>query len=455
MLSLLRKNRNSMNVHLTSRQIESYHRRVLDPSELIELDEHLANCKSCRIELNAVGQASDKFFSLKKNLASEAISEHLDYKQLEAFADGSLKPEEIEIVESHLAVCEECELLASDLVVFREQARPGLAREYAPRVEETQQPKPVSLPDKPTRKWRSLFGINSPALAFGMGALAMLVVGSVIFLIVRASRSGPSAPQVAQSSSPAPTASPVIDPLAGANPIPTPSPSPQVLLALNDGAKQIGIDEHGNLVGLDDLPPGAKETVKTALITQQAVNLATISDVGSPQGVLRGGANQGSSFTPLSPIGKVLVTTRPTFRWTKLEGATEYRVEIYDSNFSLAASSPPLTSNSWNLPNVLERGEVYTWQVTATKDGEKIKTPIPPAPESKFKILDAKRADELTVARKNYASSHLALGVLYAQAGLLDEAETEFTALSKANPQSEVALKLLKNLQAARNAGTK
>lgn len=439
-----------MNEHLTSRLIESYHRRVLDPSELIALDEHLAACSACRRELNAVGQANDKFVSLRKSLASESISEHLDQSQLEAFADRSLKDAEIEIVESHLAVCAECELFASDLVVFREQVATDLDRVYAPRPKEIQPPVRDSLPDKPSRNIRSLFGINSPILAFGMGALVMLIVGGLVFLIVRAKRTGAGGPQVAQTSSPAPTAAPAINPQTGAIPLPTPSPSPQVLLALNDGAKQIGIDEHGNLVGLDDLPPGAKETVKTALITQQAVNLATLSDVGSPQGVLRGGANPGSSFAPLSPMGKVLVTARPTLRWSKLDGATEYRVEIYDSNFSLAASSPPLTSNSWNLPNALERGEVYTWQVTATKDGEKIKSPIAPAPEAKFKILDAKRADELAAARKNYASSHLALGVLYAQAGLLDEAETEFNALAKANPQSDVALKLLKNLQAAR-----
>ena len=96
-----------------------------------------------------------------------------------------------------------------------------------------------------------------------------------------------------------------------------------------------------------------------------------------------------------------------------------------------------------------------SWQVTATKDSAKIKSPVPPAPEAKFKILDTKPAADVTLARKNYAGSHLALGVLYAQSGLLDEAETEFGALVRANPQSEVARKLLNNVRTARQARMK
>jgi hypothetical protein len=44
------------------------------------------------------------------------------------------------------------------------------------------------------------------------------------------------------------------------------------------------------------------------------------------------------------------------------------------------------------------------------------------------------------------------LGVLYAQAGLLDDAEREFSALLRANPKSEVARKLLSNVRATKSA---
>jgi hypothetical protein len=42
------------------------------------------------------------------------------------------------------------------------------------------------------------------------------------------------------------------------------------------------------------------------------------------------------------------------------------------------------------------------------------------------------------------------MGVIYAEAGLLGEAEREFTALLKANPQSSNARKLLQGVRSAR-----
>ena len=53
-------------------------------------------------------------------------------------------------------------------------------------------------------------------------------------------------------------------------------------------------------------------------------------------------------------------------------------------------------------------------------------------------------ANELAQARRAYGSSRLTLGLLYAHAGLLKEAELEFRALWKANPDSELAKRLLK-----------
>ena len=84
----------------------------------------------------------------------------------------------------------------------------------------------------------------------------------------------------------------------------------------------------------------------------------------------------------------------------------------------------------------------------AIKDGQEVTAPRPPAPQARFRILDQAKADELANARREYASSHLALGLLYAEAGLLKEAEEELRALQTANPDSEIARSLLNQVQA-------
>jgi hypothetical protein len=107
-----------------------------------------------------------------------------------------------------------------------------------------------------------------------------------------------------------------------------------------------------------------------------------------------------------------------------------------------------LTSLSWTAPP-LARGQVYSWQVKAIRDGQEFIAPRSPAPEAKFRILDRARAAEVVRARRDY-SSHLLLGLLYARAGLLDEAEHELGALQKNNPDVAVVRRLLANVRALR-----
>ena len=152
----------------------------------------------------------------------------------------------------------------------------------------------------------------------------------------------------------------------------------------------------------------------------------------------------------IEPVGNVLLTARPTFRWSPMEGATGYVVEVYDGKFNLVATSPQLTGHSWAAPQSLARGNVYAWQVKAFKDGQEVTSPRPPAPQAKFRILDRAKANELAKARRAYPSSHLTLGLLYAEAGLLKEAEQELRLLRRANPDSELARRLLGQIQALR-----
>ncbi|MBC7909194.1 MAG: zf-HC2 domain-containing protein [Pyrinomonadaceae bacterium] len=445
-----------MSEHLTNQQVERYRKRALAPAQLIQMDEHLAACAECRRMLGA-DKAERQMLSFSTDLDSVATVEHLDDEQLAAYADGALNAAEAEIIESHLVVCARCELLASELLIFRDEIAADLATEYAPPAQAIRSTAQTpSLAQRFSSYLKSLFAFNSPAMAFGMGALALVVVGGFVWLIIRANRTNTTEPQVVQTASPTPTASPEkgAQPDTGPSqsPVPSPTASPQVLLALNDGAYQVAIDEQGNVSGLNDLPPGYREMVRTALTSERAANPASVSGLGGRQSQLRGSAapDLGSVLALRAPVGKVVLSNQPTLSWSALNGATEYKVAVYDSNFNLVASSPSLVKNFWTVSPALPRGQIYSWQVTAIKDGAEVKVPLPPAPEAKFKTLDQRRANQVQQAQKNYSNSRLTMGVLYAQAGMLDEAEHEFYMLVVANPKSEVARKLLNNVRAAK-----
>ena len=160
-----------------------------------------------------------------------------------------------------------------------------------------------------------------------------------------------------------------------------------------------------------------------------------------------GSANTKAEFSLIGPVGTVLLSDRPTFRWSPLEGAS-YVIEVYDSHFNLVAKSLQLTTNSWTTPQSLARGQLYSWQVKAGKDGQEFTSPRPPAPQAKFRVLDQAKANELGKAKRAYGSSHLTLALLYADAGLLKESEQQLRILLKANPNSEVVRNLLRQVQA-------
>ncbi len=210
------------------------------------------------------------------------------------------------------------------------------------------------------------------------------------------------------------------------------------------------LDQEGKLAGADDLPPAYQSRLKDALSTRRIERSSQLNGLIRPPSALMGTGDQKSEFSVLEPVGKVLMTNRPALRWSRMEGATAYVVEVYDDKFNLVTASPQLTDNSWATPQSLSRGKVYSWQVKAIKDGQEFESPRPPAPQAKFRILDQATANELAKAKRAYPSSHLTLGLLYAEAGLLNEAERELRLLQKGNPGSEIARSLLRQIQALR-----
>jgi hypothetical protein len=404
--------------HLSQKQVEDYSLHQLGAAELLAVSDHLGACEVCRVRVEGALSGDVAFLALHDEAFSEngLDSAHLTAGQTADYVDQSLAGEALQMVDDHLSGCEHCALAVADLRAFRNEIAPSLDRRYGPVSEGGWR-----------QRFASLFKVG-PVPAFGAAALAVLVVATIAWLVWRTQ--GEKAPEVVAVSSPTP---PVSQPSPSPEPSLQPPPAQEVVAQLNDG----------------EVPPAYQNRVKEVLTSQRIGRSSQLQGLTRPSSTLMGSNNQ-PEFSVLEPTGSVSLTDRPAFRWSAMEGATGYVVEIYDDQFKLAASSPQLTNRSWTIPQPLPRGKVYSWQVKAIKDGQEITWPRPPAPQAKFRILDQSKANELVRARRAYSSSHLTLGLLYADAGLLREAEHEFRLLLRANPNSPLARTLLRQVQSLR-----
>lgn len=391
------------------------------------------------MQIEAAGDGDAAFFSMRSQVFDEAneTGAHLTMDQTAAFVDQHLTGEDLRVVKDHLTHCEHCVLAVNDLRAFRNEIAPSLDRDYLP----------ASAPPPAQARSRGWFGSRflpfrvSP-VAFAGTAFALVLLVVLASLIWR--RQSERQPQIAVT--PTPESQPTAPPQSES---PAPQPEPVAVVAqLNDAAGVLTLDQQGKLSGADQLPPAYQDLLKKTLSSGRIEKSSQLQGLTRPPSSLMSSDNQQNSFAVLEPLGNVLLTNRPTFRWSAMEGATGYVVEVYDSKFNPVASSPQLTGLTWTT--TLSRGNVYSWQVKAMKDGQEITSPRPPAPQAKFRVLDQAKANELANARRAHSSSHLTLGLLYADAGLLREAEQEFRLVLKANPNSELARNLLRQVQSLR-----
>jgi hypothetical protein len=440
--------------HLTQRQFEGYRLRRLGVEELLSVCDHLGACEACRRRLEGAGDVGGAFFALRSELfgeAAEGSRAHLTAEETAGYVEGTLSGELLQTANDHLSSCDHCALSVEDLRAFRAEVAPSLGREYQPAAVTS----PPAVPFPAEGRWRRAFASLlapfrvSPVPAFG-AALAVALLAVSGWLVWRAARQAEPRREVVVT----PSAQP--DPVVAAptpsepEPLPTqPEPAPAVA-QLEDGGGRLTLDREGRLSGADALPPAYREMLREALAGRRIERSPQLRGLSRPGSSLMSSEAEGGGFSVLDPVGSVLLDDRPTFRWSSLEGASHYVVEVYDEAFNLLASSPQLNTRSWTAPQTLPRGKVYSWQVKALKDGQEVKSPRPPPPQARFRVLDRAKADEIARARRAYPSSHLTLALLYADAGLLKEAERELRLLQRANPDSELARTLLRQIQALR-----
>jgi anti-sigma factor RsiW len=418
--------------HLSTQLLERLSERRLEPRELLALDDHVSTCAACRDRLRKMQPRRAALFALRASLqTAQAMPDHLRKEQLMAYTEGRLDEVDHELVESHLESCAQCATRAQELTDSA-----GQRVDLLP-ISTHGQSSPPALWTGLSAAWDRFLIVPLPLRVAATVAMTAVLVIAVMLLL----RTWTDRQQIVEHPpAPQPSDAPQPGPQRGA-------PAP-ILLALKDGPEQITLDEQDNVTGLESAD---HRRVKTALTTGRVERPRMPRELlGSSAPTM--GRPDGPAFALLYPVGRIVESDRPTFLWRPLAGSVSYQVTIADpeAGYKEVASSPELQDTKWKADRRLERGRVYSWQVIARTASTEVKEPAPNAPEAKFKVLELAKADEIARAKRAYVGRHLVLGLIYAEAGLPDEAEREFMALVRDNPRSSVVKNLLDDLRASR-----
>jgi hypothetical protein len=186
------------------------------------------------------------------------------------------------------------------------------------------------------------------------------------------------------------------------------------------------------------------DAVRNAIEHGKLERPAILAELRPPAEVLRG-EGEARKNAAMSPVGVVIDSTTPTLKWRAAEG--RYVVSVYDG-FERVAQSGLLRSREWRVPLPLKRGRTYAWQVEVHRDGSVELLSPPPAPPAYFRVLDEKTSSSIADARRRFSGDPLLLGVLYARAGMQDQAMEQLRSYAAQDPADSKRAALAKSLAA-------
>ncbi len=349
--------------------------------------QHLADCETCHQQFTLMLRSQRSSAPFKFTLAPEYWfrHEHLDYEQLVGLADNALDTTVRQIIDIHLKVCASCKENVSSFLAFREQ----MEQEMEVSIARSEQQQRGAL--SPLRWWRALAWRPIYAAAVVVLGIA-LVIGAVFFVKRRANnlQAKQNEPTHVNIGTPTETPPPSSSTVKNGASIPPSEPpksnssNPRLTvenrrvpnepensvhsLTLNDGQGTVTINRAGRVFGLDEIPEDRRREIVAALVEQRIESPPITNQLSPPEATLRG-SGRGQPFRLLYPARTVIVSDQPLFQWETLAGATAYHVLVGDSSGREVARSEalPPTRTTWMPHGQLQRGEIYSWIVTAIK----------------------------------------------------------------------------------------
>jgi hypothetical protein len=146
--------------------------------------------------------------------------------------------------------------------------------------------------------------------------------------------------------------------------------------------------------------------------------------------------NGGQQYTvSVFPSATAVDDVRPELRWSDVAGG-RYIVTVMVGT-EVVARSEALTAPRWRTPVPLERGVLHRWQIEVIRGDERFAIPAPPSPPAAFRVVGQREHAELEAAKREAPDDHLLRGILYARAGMVDEARRELEQWSRVSGDRE------------------
>ena len=378
--------------HPTAEELTAYRGRALAPVDLLRVSDHLAECGECREQV-----ARDETAAVERG--------NLSYEELVEYLDEDIDPIRRHELSIKLEGSSASRAELADLTKFRDDINTFLPNEFS---EAPVDDKRILVFPRAAMRW---------ALPI---AAAIALTGGAIWWATR-------------------------DNGAAAT------------VTLRDGDRSILLKANGRMRGLAEVPRELLPVIATAMRERKLEIPAEIQSIASNREILAGAPEKSSEFQVKSPIATAVRERMPRFHWRAQPGAAQYRIRIVDwqSGDVVMTGESDGPRTEWTPAEPLEAGKIYQWQVEALRNNEVIsRSPKPPEPEARFKILSDNERLKVESISRSASKSHLALAITYAQAGLLDDATKQLRQLARENPDSQIPVDLIAQIETAR-AGEK
>lgn len=381
-----------MTPHLSEEQVVLYRSRLLAAVELLQVSQHLTECEACRDRIASPSELYAETEGIRAVLDAENSGvNHLTYEEIAAYVDRHLDADDQAAIEGHVGECGSCAARISGLEAVRREMK--VAQESP------------SWLDRVISDWRETFSWRGAFALAGVAACAVLVL-----VVVREPAPKPPTQQTAKA----------------------PAPS-------------------GTLAELNRVPKPLRAGLAQAVTSRQMERPAVLDDLSGKRGVLLGSSSAASGVELVSPVGVVVESQEPTLRWKPIAGG-EYKVTVYGDGYNEVATGHWARQPEWQVPKALRRGARYSWQISVRHNGGEFTVPVPPAPEARFKILDAAGEAEIAQLKAASTDSHMLLGIRYAQLGALDDAERELREAGGHDSDAATVAALLSSVEHMRAA---